>query len=56
VDHLSRYLTAREREVARLVADRHTNAEIGQGLATTLATAKWHVSPIRRKLGLRSRV
>jgi DNA-binding NarL/FixJ family response regulator len=56
VDHLSRYLTPREREVALLVAEGRTNAEIGQALATTPTTAKWHVSQILRKLGLRSRV
>jgi DNA-binding NarL/FixJ family response regulator len=56
VDHLSRYLTPREREVALLVAEGCTNAEIGRALATTPTTAKWHVSQILRKLGLRSRV
>jgi DNA-binding NarL/FixJ family response regulator len=56
VDHLSRYLTPREREVALLVAEGRTNAEIGQALVTTPTTAKWHVSQILRKLGLRSRV
>jgi DNA-binding NarL/FixJ family response regulator len=49
-------LTAREREVAGLVADGCTNKEIARALTIHQATAKWHVSQILRKLGLQGRV
>jgi DNA-binding NarL/FixJ family response regulator len=49
-------LTAREREVARLVAGGQTNKEIARTLGVTPATAKWHVSQILTKLGLQGRV
>jgi DNA-binding CsgD family transcriptional regulator len=55
-DHLTRHLTARERDIAALVAESRTNAEIGAVLAIAPTTAKWHVSQILRKLNLRSRV
>jgi DNA-binding CsgD family transcriptional regulator len=55
-DHLTGRLTAREREVAALVAEGRTNAEIGRALTMTPTTAKWHVSQILRKLALRRRV
>ncbi len=49
-------LTPREREVAGLVAEGHTNAEIARLLGVSPTTAKWHVSQILQKLGLRRRV
>jgi DNA-binding NarL/FixJ family response regulator len=49
-------LTAREREIAGLVAKGLTNDEIGRALHLSPTTIKWHVSQILRKLGLRSRV
>ncbi|MFD2684262.1 response regulator [Streptomyces phyllanthi] len=49
-------LTDREAEVARLVAQGRTNAEIGTALFITAGTAKTHVANIQRKLGARNRV
>jgi DNA-binding CsgD family transcriptional regulator len=49
-------LTAREVEVARLVADGLTNAQIAERLVVSEGTARTHVERIRRKLGCRSRV
>ncbi|MFG2028683.1 response regulator [Streptomyces sp. NPDC048825] len=49
-------LTDREAEVARLVAEGRTNAEIGTALFITSGTAKTHVANIQRKLGVRNRV
>jgi DNA-binding CsgD family transcriptional regulator len=48
-------LTAREREVARLVSQGLSNREIGHRLVITEGTANVHVKHILRKLGLRSR-
>jgi DNA-binding CsgD family transcriptional regulator len=48
-------LTAREREVARLVTAGATNAEIAQALCVGLPTVKTHVSHLLHKLGARSR-
>jgi predicted ATPase/DNA-binding CsgD family transcriptional regulator len=48
-------LTARELEVARLVADGLSNPAIAAALFVSLATVKTHVSHILRKLGLESR-
>lgn len=49
-------LTRRERNVAALVAEGHTNTEIAAVLGLSPTTAKWHVSQILQKLGLRGRV
>ncbi len=48
-------LTAREREVTALVAGGRTNPVIPAALHVSPTTAKWHVSQILRKLGLRRR-
>jgi len=48
-------LTVREREVAVLVADGLTNAEIGGRLGIGRRTVESHLERVRSKLGLRSR-
>ncbi|MEU9787161.1 response regulator transcription factor [Streptomyces phaeochromogenes] len=53
---LTEPLTGREAEVARLVAQGRTNAEIGTALFITAGTAKTHVANIQRKLDVRNRV
>jgi DNA-binding CsgD family transcriptional regulator len=54
VDRLG--LTARELTVLSLVAEGHTNREIGSALFISEKTASVHVSRILGKLGVRSRV
>jgi DNA-binding CsgD family transcriptional regulator/tetratricopeptide (TPR) repeat protein len=49
-------LTAREHAVLALVAEGHTNREIGETLFISEKTASVHVSRILAKLGVRSRV
>ena len=49
-------LSARELEVARLVADGRSNPAIAAELFVSVATVKTHVSHILGKLGLESRV
>lgn len=49
-------LTAREREVAALVAQGLTNRQIGAALFITSETARLHVKHILQKLGFTSRV
>ncbi|MFJ8692616.1 LuxR C-terminal-related transcriptional regulator [Streptomyces roseolilacinus] len=51
-----RLLSAREREVLRLIAKGSNNREIGRGLNLSEATVKSHVSRILAKLHLRDRV
>ena len=48
-------LSARELEVAALVAEGCSNKEIGDRLVITPGTARVHVAHILDKLGLRSR-
>lgn len=49
-------LTEREREVLRLIALGHTNAEIAEQLYLSLRTVETHRANIHRKLGTESRV
>ena len=47
--------TRRQRQVLELVARGHTNPEIAEKLGISLDGAKWHVSEVISKLGVRSR-
>ncbi len=49
-------LTEREEDVARLVAQARTNAEIAEELFLSPGTVKNHIASIQRKLGARNRV
>lgn len=49
-------LTGRELELARLIADRRTNAEIAARLFLSPKTVEAHLTNIYRKLGINSRV
>jgi NarL family two-component system response regulator LiaR len=51
----TRTLTRRESEIAALVADGRTNAEIARALGLSLYTVKNHVSHILAKLGVQTR-
>ena len=48
-------LTARERQVATLVAQGLSNREIAAKLVISERTAEGHIEQIRNKLGVRSR-
>ena len=49
-------LTAREREIVRLIAAGRSNPEIAEMLYLSLNTVKWHVKNLYGKLGVSSRV
>ena len=49
-------LTSREEEVARLVANGHSNQEIGEELQIALQTVKNHIQSVFRKLAFANRV
>jgi DNA-binding NarL/FixJ family response regulator len=49
-------LTGRETEIARLVADGKTNAEIGAEIFISANTVKTHIARVQNKLGVRNRV
>jgi DNA-binding NarL/FixJ family response regulator len=49
-------LSGREQEVARLVRDRFTNAQIAAQLFLSQKTVESHMANIMRKLGVSSRV
>lgn len=48
-------LTPREREILRLVAEGHSNAQLAQMLWVTEQTVKFHLSNVYRKLGVANR-
>jgi len=48
-------LTRREQDVARLIAEGHSNREISEALVISGRTAEAHVTHLLNKLGLRSR-
>jgi len=52
---VSAALTAREREILRLMAAGLSNGEIGERLYVSVETVKTHVRAILRKLGARGR-
>lgn len=49
-------LTAREQEVARLVAEGLTNSDISAELFISAGTVKTHLARLQKKLGVRNRV
>jgi len=49
-------LTLREREVLKLIAEAHTNREIGEVLFVSEKTVESHRANLMRKLGMRDRV
>jgi LuxR family maltose regulon positive regulatory protein len=48
-------LSERELEILRLIDDGQSNQAIADRLVITVGTAKWHISNIYGKLGVRSR-
>ena len=51
VDNAAHHLTAREIQVITLVADGHSNKEIGTRMSLSALTVKNHLARIGRKLG-----
>ena len=49
-------LTMREHEILALITSNMSNREIADELVVTLATVKWHITQLYKKLGVRSRV
>jgi DNA-binding NarL/FixJ family response regulator len=49
-------LTERERQIARLVTDRRTNAEIAAELYLSIKTVEAHIRSLFQKLAVTSRV
>ena len=49
-------LTLREHEVMRLIVEGKSNQEIANKLFVTVATVRWHIRQLYKKLGVRSRV
>jgi DNA-binding NarL/FixJ family response regulator len=49
-------LTPREEEIVKLVAEAHTNEEIGELLVISKKTVERHRANILAKLGMRDRV
>lgn len=49
-------LTKKEKEIAALIAQGHTNAEIAESLSVVTQTVKQHVSAILRKTGCNNRM
>jgi DNA-binding NarL/FixJ family response regulator len=49
-------LTAREQEVLKLIAEAHTNREIGEILHLSEKTVESHRGNLLKKLGMRDRV
>ncbi len=54
-DAVADLLSAREREVLRLLAEGMTDREIAGGLSISPRTVESHVSSLLRKLGVRNR-
>src|SRR6185369_8776863 len=48
-------LTQRERHVASLAAEGHTNRQIAEKLVVTVKTVEWHLRNAYTKLGVKSR-
>jgi ABC-type sugar transport system substrate-binding protein/DNA-binding CsgD family transcriptional regulator len=49
-------LTQREHEILAFIIEGRSNKEIAEKLYVTVATVKWYITQIYRKLGVRSRV
>jgi DNA-binding NarL/FixJ family response regulator len=55
IEHSNHPLTPREREIVRLVAEGHSNKEIGLQIGVTEGTVKMHLHNIYQKLGINNR-
>ena len=54
--HQQPQLTPRQREVLDLLARGRTNPQIAESLGISLDGAKWHVSEVLSRLGVRGRL